>query len=428
MKEQPMLTILVIGSGGREHALVWALSRSPQVERIYAAPGNAGTAVSATNVPIPSDDLAGLVEFARKKQVGLTVVGPEAPLAAGIVDRFQAARLLVFGPTQAAAQLESSKAFAKTFMRDQAIPTADYAIFDDLAAARAYVERQSGPMVVKASGLAAGKGVLMCANRDEALAALQLAMQDRAFGDAGNSVVIEEWLQGPEVSLLAFSDGRAVVPMLPARDHKRAYDNDEGPNTGGMGVYAPPSDVDEALVGEIVRTVLEPAVQGMAERGTPYVGILYAGVMLTASGPQVLEFNCRFGDPETQVILPMLDGDLAEIMLACIEGRLSPVMVRVKPGACAAVVMAAPGYPGSYPKGLPISGLGDVPNDVLVFHAGTALRDGQVVTSGGRVLAVSAVGADLATAVTKAYAGVSRIHFEGAHYRTDIGRGAGEQG
>jgi phosphoribosylamine--glycine ligase len=418
-----MLTVLVIGSGGREHALVWALSRSPQVGEIYAAPGNAGTAVSAINVPIPSDDLAGLVEFAREKQVDLTVVGPEAPLAAGIVDRFQAAGLPVFGPTQAAAQLESSKAFAKTFMREQGIPTADYAIFDDLAAARAYVERQSGPMVVKASGLAAGKGVLMCANRDEALAALQLAMQERAFGSAGDSVVIEEWLQGPELSLLAFSDGRTVVPMLPARDHKRAYDNDAGPNTGGMGVYAPPPDVDETLVAEIMRTVLEPAVRGMAEQGTPYVGVLYAGVMLTASGPQVLEFNCRFGDPETQVILPMLDSDLAEIMLACIEGRLSPEMVRVKPGACAAVVMAAPGYPGSYPKGALISGLDDVPDDVLVFHAGTALRDGQVVTSGGRVLAVSAVGADLETAVTKAYAGVSRIHFDGAHYRTDIGKG-----
>lgn len=423
-----MLTILVIGSGGREHALVWALSRSPQVGQIYAAPGNAGTAVSAHNIPIPSDDVAGLVEFASEKRVDLTVVGPEAPLAAGIVDHFQAAGLTVFGPTRAAAQLESSKAFAKTFMRDQGIPTADYAIFDDFAAARAYVEQQSGPIVVKASGLAAGKGVLMCADRAEALAALQLAMQERAFGDAGNSVVIEKWLEGPELSLLAFSDGRTVVPMLPARDHKRAYDNDEGPNTGGMGVYAPPPDVDEKVIAEIMRTVLEPAVQGMAKRGTPYVGVLYAGIMLTADGPQVLEFNCRFGDPETQVILPMLDSDLVEIMRACIAGRLSPEMVKVKPGACAAVVMAAPGYPGSYPKGLPISGLDEVPDDVLVFHAGTAQREGQTVTSGGRVLAVSAVGVDLATAVASAYTGVSRIHFNGGHYRTDIGRGAATRG
>lgn len=417
-----MLTVLVIGSGGREHALVWALSRSPAVGRIYAAPGNAGTAEFAGNIPIASDNVTGLVDFARERRVDLTVIGPEAPLAVGIVDQFEASGLPVFGPSQAAAQLESSKAFAKRFMRQQGIPTADYAIFDDFDTACAYVERQSEPMVVKASGLAAGKGVLVCADRAEALAALRLAMRDRAFGDAGNSVVIEERLQGPELSLLAFSDGRTVVPMPPARDHKRAYDNDEGPNTGGMGVYAPPPDVDKTTVGEIVRTVLQPAVQGMAERGTPYVGVLYAGIMLTASGPQVLEFNCRFGDPETQVILPLLDCDLVEVMQACIGKRLSPEMVKVRSGACAAVVMAAPGYPSSYPKGMAISGLDDVPNDVLVFHAGTTQRNGRIVSSGGRVLAVSGLGADLATAVNNAYTGVSRIHFEGAHYRTDIGR------
>ena len=416
-----MRTVLVIGSGGREHALVWAISQSPHVGQIYVAPGNAGTAVLANNIPIASDDVTGLVGFASEKQVDLTIVGPEAPLAAGIVDQFQAAGLPIFGPTQAAAQLESSKAFAKTFMRQQGIPTAEYAIFDDFDAARSYVAEQSGPMVVKASGLAAGKGVLMCANQEEALAALRLAMQDRAFGDAGISVVIEEWLQGPEVSLLAFSDGRTVVPMLPARDHKRAYDNDQGPNTGGMGVYAPPPDVDETIIAEIMHAVLVPTVQGMAKRGTPYVGVLYAGIMLTDDGPQVLEFNCRFGDPETQVILPMLDGDIVEIMQACIAGQLSPEMVKVKPGACAAVVMAAPGYPGRYPKGAPISGLDIVPDDMLVFHAGTGQHEGQIVTNGGRVLAVSAVGADLATAVANAYAGVRQIHFDGAHYRSDIG-------
>ncbi|MCP4362317.1 MAG: phosphoribosylamine--glycine ligase [Chloroflexi bacterium] len=415
-------TILVIGSGGREHALVWKLTQSPQVGQIYVAPGNAGTAESATNIPIASDNIPALTDFAKENGVDLTIVGPEAPLAAGIVDHFQMAGLPTFGPTQAAAQLEASKAFAKEFMCQQGIPTADYAIFDDFDTAVTYVEQKTGPMVVKASGLAAGKGVLMCADREEALAALRLTMQNQAFGDAGNAVVIEEWLQGPEVSLLAFSDGRTIIPMLPARDHKRAYDNDEGPNTGGMGVYAPPLDVDEALVAEIMCTVLEPAVQGMAEQGTPYVGVLYAGIMLTAEGPQALEFNCRFGDPETQVILPMLDGDLAEIMQACIEGRLLPEMVKVKPGACATVVMAAPGYPGSYPKGLPISGLDDLLDGAFVFHAGTAQQNGRIVTSGGRVLAVSAVGNDLDTAVAHAYAGINCIHFDGAHYRTDIGK------
>lgn len=417
-----MFTVLVIGSGGREHALVWALSRAPDVGQIYAAPGNAGTAELASNMAISSDNVTELVEFASEKQVDLTVVGPEGPLASGVVDRFQANGLPVFGPSQSAAQLESSKAFAKTFMQEEGIPTAAYAVFDNFDAARSYVERRSGPMVVKASGLAAGKGVLMCANQGEALAALRLTMRDRAFGDAGNSVVIEERLEGPELSVLAFSDGRAVVPLTPARDHKRAYDNDEGPNTGGMGVYAPPPDVDEMLVDQIVRTVLEPAVRGMAERGKPYIGILYAGIMLTARGPQVLEFNCRFGDPEAQVILPLLDCNLMEIMQACVAGRLSTEMVRFKRGACAAVVMAAPGYPGSYPRGMAISGLDKVPEEVIVFHAGTAKEGGQIVTSGGRVLAVSAVGPDLVEAVNKAYAGVGQIHFEGAHYRTDIGR------
>ncbi|MBK6326156.1 MAG: phosphoribosylamine--glycine ligase [Chloroflexi bacterium] len=416
------MKILIVGSGGREHALAWKLAQSPLVEEIFIAPGNAGTGLIGTNVPIAVEDVAGLVAFAREKGIGLTAVGPEIPLALGLVDAFQAAGLTVFGPTQAAAQLETSKAFAKAFMQEVGIPTAVSATFTDYQQAANYLP--DGPVVVKASGLAAGKGVIVCDNRAEAEAALRQIMLDREFGPAGDEVIIEERLSGPEVSLLAFCDGQTAVPLPPARDHKRAYDGDLGPNTGGMGVYAPPPDVDAALVDHIMRTVIQPAVDGMARRGAPYVGVLYAGIMLTAVGPKVLEFNCRFGDPETQALLPLLDGDLAEILLACAAGRLTPEMVRVHSGACATVVMAAPGYPGTYPKGLPITGLEAVPEEVVVFHAGTHHADGQIVTSGGRVLCVSARGADLATAVSRAYAGVAAIHFDGAHYRTDIGREA----
>ncbi|MBK7915224.1 MAG: phosphoribosylamine--glycine ligase [Chloroflexi bacterium] len=416
------MKILIVGSGGREHALAWKLAQSPLVEEIFIAPGNAGTGLIGTNVPIAVEDVAGLVAFAREKGIGLTAVGPEIPLALGLVDAFQAAGLTVFGPAQAAAQLETSKAFAKAFMQEVGIPTAVSATFTNYQQAANYLP--DGPVVVKASGLAAGKGVIVCDNRAEAEAALRQIMLDREFGPAGDEVIIEERLSGPEVSLLAFCDGQTAVPLPPARDHKRAYDGDLGPNTGGMGVYAPPPDVDAALVDHIMRTVIQPAVDGMARRGAPYVGVLYAGIMLTAVGPKVLEFNCRFGDPETQALLPLLDGDLAEILLACAAGRLTPEMVRVHSGACATVVMAAPGYPGTYPKGLPITGLEAVPEEVVVFHAGTHHADGQIVTSGGRVLCVSALGADLATAVSRAYAGVAAIHFDGAHYRTDIGREA----
>ncbi|MBK8985844.1 MAG: phosphoribosylamine--glycine ligase [Chloroflexi bacterium] len=414
------MKVLIVGSGGREHALAWKLAQSPLVGEIFIAPGNAGTAQVGTNVPISVEDVAGLVAFARGKGIGLTAVGPEIPLALGIVDTFKSAGLTVFGPTQAAAQLETSKAFAKAFMQDMGIPTAVSATFTNHHQALANLP--DGPVVVKASGLAAGKGVIVCDTRQEAEAALRQIMLDREFGAAGDEVVIEERLSGPEVSLLAFCDGQTAVPLPPARDHKRAYDGDRGPNTGGMGVYAPPPDVDAALVDELMRAVIQPAVQGMAQQGTPYVGVLYAGVMLTAVGPKVLEFNCRFGDPETQALLPLLQSDLAEIMLACAAGRLTPELVQVHPGACATVVMAAPGYPGRYRKGLPITGLDDAPEGVQVFHAGTKTEGGQIVTDGGRVLCVSARGADLATAVTLAYVRVQTIHFDGAHYRTDIGR------
>jgi phosphoribosylamine---glycine ligase len=430
------LRVLVIGAGGREHALAWALARSAGVAQVYVAPGNAGTnwppaaagqphRAPAASVPVDDSDSAALIQLAQEQRIDLAVVGPEAPLAAGIVDAFQARGLRAFGPSRPAARLEASKVFAKSFMRECGIPTADFAVFDDYEAARDYVE-QRRPLVVKADGLAAGKGVIVCDGPEEADRALRRMLVEREFGAAGTTVLIEERLAGREVSVLAFSDGRTVAPMPPARDHKRIYDGDRGPNTGGMGAYAPVSDLDEAALLEIRRTILQPAIDGMAAQGTPYVGVLYAGLMLTAVGPQALEFNCRFGDPETQVLLPLLETPLDEVLLACIDGRLDQIELRWRRGACATVVLAAPGYPGSYPKGIPISGLEDAaaafaPDQLVVFHAGTAGPAEQPVTSGGRVLAVSGLGEDLEAALARAYAGVQRIHFEAMHYRRDIG-------
>jgi phosphoribosylamine--glycine ligase len=378
-------------------------------------------------VPVSVEELPALVKFARKWGIDLTVVGPEAPLADGLVDTFRAAGLTVFGPGQEAAQLESSKAFAKDFMRRHGIPTGDYAVFEAVEPARAYLDRIAHPVVVKADGLAAGKGVLICDDRAQAQAALDMVMVRRTFGGAGDRVVIEERLAGPEISILAWCDGRTVRPILPARDHKRIFDGDQGPNTGGMGAYAPAPDIEAGFIAEVQRTVLQPTIVGMAAEGRPYVGILYAGLMLTTAGPKVLEFNCRFGDPETQAVLPLLDSDIYEIFMACLEGRLDQSEIRWRPGFCASIVLASPGYPGDYPKGLVMSGLEDVGrlDDVVVFHAGTAEKAGQIVTAGGRVLAVSAVGPDLAMALARAYEGVAQISFEGAQYRRDIGRGYG---
>ncbi|MFL5804382.1 MAG: phosphoribosylamine--glycine ligase [Roseiflexaceae bacterium] len=425
------LRILIIGGGGREHALAWALARSPGVAQIYVAPGNAGTSWPASanrapseSLPVADCDLPGLLRLAQERRIDLTVVGPEAPLAAGLVDAFQERGLRVFGPSRAAARLEASKVFAKVFMREQSIPTADFAVFEDYDTARRYVARQNRPLVIKADGLAAGKGVVVCDGPAEALAALRRMLVEREFGAAGATVLVEERLAGREVSLLAFSDGRMVAPMPPARDHKRVYDGDRGPNTGGMGAYAPAHDLSAAQLDRICRTILQPAIDGMAARGTPYVGVLYAGLMLTKHGPQVLEFNCRFGDPETQVILPLLETSLDEVVLACVAGRLDQVVLRWRPGACATVVLASPGYPGTYPKGLPIVGLDASAFDtdeLKVFHAGTAGPADRPVTSGGRVLAVSGLGADLRVALAHAYAGVERVSFEGMHYRRDIG-------
>ena len=419
--------ILVVGSGGREHALVWALARSPEAGELYVAPGNAGTACDGYhNVAIPSDDTPALIQFARDQHIDLTVVGPEVPLANGIVDQFHAAGLRIFGPSQQAAQLESSKAFAKQFFIDNAIPTAQYARFDAYEPAVEWVRAFQRPVVVKADGLAAGKGVIICDDAGDAEAALRRSMLDGEFGAAGRTVVIEERLSGPELSVLAFCDGRSVLVMPTARDHKRIFDDDAGPNTGGMGAYAPVPGIAAELIDDVRRRVIQPAVDGMAARGTPYIGVLYAGMMLTVDGPKTLEFNCRFGDPETQVILPLLKSDLLEILLACTEGRLAEVAPLVKwhAGACATVVLASGGYPGHYPVGLPVEGisLADKRTGVKVFHAGTTLKGQQTLTSGGRVLAVSALGPDLPTALKNSYAAVADIHFEGMHYRTDIGK------
>jgi phosphoribosylamine--glycine ligase/phosphoribosylformylglycinamidine cyclo-ligase len=416
------MRILVVGGGGREHALAWKLAQSSRVDHVYVAPGNAGTAALGTNVPIQATDVAGLVDFARTERVDLTVVGPEAPLVAGLVDACTAAGVTAFGPTRAAAQLEASKAFAKRFMIEEGIPTAPAATFHIYDAARAYLHQVGAPIVVKASGLAAGKGVFVCTTVDEAEAALEATMVRHEFGSAGDEVLIETCLQGEEVSLLAFCDGHTAVPMIPARDYKRVGDGDNGPNTGGMGGYAPSSYLPPHLIEAITARVLQPTLDGMRRRGTPYVGVLYAGLMLTDAGPRVLEFNCRFGDPETQSLLPLLEGDLVELLLACVHGRLGQAQVRWKPERAVCIVLAAGGYPGAYSPGAPITIDADLP--ALVFHAGTRLVDGRPVTAGGRVLAVTATAPTLGEARDRAYAAVGHICFEGMQYRTDIAAGA----
>ena len=420
-------SVLVIGNGGREHALAWKLAQSPRVAQVLVAPGNGGTAQAGgkiENVAVSADDIAGLIDLARTQAVDLTVVGPEAPLAAGAVDAFSAAGLRCFGPMQAAAQLESSKAFSKAFMLRHGIPTARYAVFTSFDEALAHVAATDYPVVIKASGLAAGKGVLLPESLAEAETALRQIMVERAFGAAGDEVVIEERLAGPEASVLAFCDGHNLAMMPAAQDHKRVFDGDLGPNTGGMGAYAPAPVMTAELLDEVRRTVLQPTIDGMQAEGTPYVGILYAGLMLTTGGIKVLEFNCRFGDPETQAILPLLASDLMDVFDACLDGTLDQVDLRWRAGAAATVVAASQGYPGSYPKGREISGLAEAEAlaDVAIFHAGTALADNdRVLTDGGRVLAITGVGDDLAGALAHAYHGIERISFQGIQYRRDIG-------
>lgn len=427
-------SVLVVGSGGREHALAWALAQSPQVGQVFVAPGNAGTEWNANpdaaglqarapsaNVPIPADDIPALVAFARDQQIDLTVIGPELSLSLGIVDTFERAGLKVFGPAKDAAQLEWSKHFSKAFMRGNGIPTAEYETFTDYDSAARYVRDLGKPVVVKADGLAAGKGVVVCDTAEDAEIALRRCLVDNEFGAAGRRVIVEERLEGQELSALAFCDGENIEMMPFSRDHKRIFDGDEGPNTGGMGAFAPVPGIAYDIIRPI-HDLLRRTVTRLPKRiGTPYVGVLYAGLMLTTDGPKVLEFNCRFGDPETQAILPLLDADLYEILTACVEGRLDEVGTHWRRGACAAVVLSSPGYPGDYPTGLPISGLDAQPENAVVFHAGTARLNGQVVTAGGRVLSVSGIGDDLPEALRRAYAHIEQINFEGKHYRRDIG-------
>ncbi len=418
------MKVLVVGGGGREHALVWKISQSPRVTEIFCAPGNAGIARLARCVDIAADDVDGLLAFALREKIDFTVVGPEAPLTSGAVDAFEKAGLRVFGPTAQAAAIEGSKVLAKDIMAKYNIPTARYASFDNLSLAEEYINKHGAPCVVKADGLAAGKGVIVASTRDEALEAVRLIMSQRAFGAAGDRVVIEECLIGEEVSILAFTDGEAVVPMLPAQDHKQVYDGDKGPNTGGMGAYAPAPVGTPEILSFAMEKILVPMVRAMASEGRPYRGVLYAGLMVTPEGPKVLEFNARFGDPEAQPVLMLLETDLVDIMETIIERRLGSIDINWKRGASVCVVLASGGYPGSYAKGDVISGLDIEMPGLMVFHAGTTLQDGRVVTAGGRVLGVTALGDDIPGAIEKAYTGVKNISFNGMHYRTDIGRKA----
>jgi phosphoribosylamine--glycine ligase len=417
------VNILVVGNGGREHALAWKIAQSPRADRVFVAPGNAGTAEDAENVDIPSDDIARLIRFARDNQVELTVVGPEAPLTAGIVDAFQAAHLRVFGPTKAAAELEGSKVFCKNLLRTADVPTADYHVFGSAGDAAAYLTDRDVPVVVKADGLAAGKGVIVCRNRDEALAAVERIATQKEFGAAGDRLVIEERLQGHEASVLALTDGKTLLTMPACQDHKPAYDGDTGPNTGGMGAYCPTPLVTDAMLEQVEEKVLVPTVHQMKRSRRPFSGVLYAGLMITGQGIKVLEYNVRFGDPECQPLLMRLKSDLVELLEATIDGRLdqvAPPEWDPRPAVC--VVMASEGYPGKYERGLPIRGLDEaakLPN-VKVFHAGTATSDSQVVTNGGRVLDVTALGTSISAAKLQAYSAVKCIRFSGGWCRKDI--------
>ncbi|MFQ5569431.1 MAG: phosphoribosylamine--glycine ligase [Rhodothermales bacterium] len=421
------MRILIIGGGGREHAFARAFSHSASHPELFIAPGNAGTAALGRNVAISPTDVDGLLQFARTESIDLTVVGPELPLVLGLVDRFEANGLRVVGPTAAAARLEGSKSFAKSFMERYGIPTASHRTFpvNQYAEAMTYVEEQGAPIVIKASGLAAGKGAIVCATLEEARTALNLIMQERAFGEAGDEVVVEAFMEGEEASVFALTDGEHYRLLAAAQDHKRIGEGDVGPNTGGMGAYAPAPVINEEMMTRVRREIIEPTLAGMAQEGCPYRGILYAGLMITGEGPKVVEFNCRLGDPEAQIVLPLLESDLVEVFQKLVDGRLNEVTLRSRSGAAACVVLASAGYPGSYEKGFRIEGLDNAAelDDVVVFHAGTKHGEqGEVVTAGGRVLGVTAVGADLAGALGRAYQAVDVIHFEGVQYRRDIGQ------
>jgi phosphoribosylamine---glycine ligase len=423
------MKVLIVGGGGREHALAWRLARSPRVDRIYCAPGNAGIAEVAELVDIGADDIASLVKFASQERIDLTVPGPELTLTLGIVDELERNRQRGFGPNRAAAELEGSKAFAKELMRRYHIPTGFFSSFTDPDEAQRYITEVGTPIVIKADGLAAGKGVVICQTPREASEAINEIMRGKIFGEAGSRVVVEEYLEGEEVSFMAITDGTTVLPLASSQDHKRAFDGDEGPNTGGMGAYSPAAAVTPELHERVMNEIMIPIVRGMAERKIVYRGVLYAGLMITAEGPKVLEFNVRFGDPECQAIVVRLKTDLLDLIEAAVEGTLDQVTVEWDPRAAVCVVLAAQGYPGSYDKGKEIHGIEALRNweNGIVFHAGTAARDGQLITNGGRVLGVTALGSDVAAAVADAYRAVDKIKWDGMHFRRDIGRRALER-
>ena len=415
------MKILVIGSGAREHTLTWKLAQSPKVKEMYAAPGNAGMAKVAQNIDIKAEDPEGLMKFSKDNHIDLTVVGPEQPLANGIVDIFLKNGLTIFGPDQQAAEIESSKVFSAELMEKHGIPCARNAAFNNFEKAKEYLGQQNAPFVIKADGLAAGKGVIITESREEALQALTGIMQGKSFGKAGDRVVIQEHLEGREMSFFVFTDGKTVMPTIPACDYKRIFDGNKGPNTGGMGSYSPPEFYNNVLGDIIMKTIMEPVILAMADEGRPYKGTLYGGLMIINKVPKVIEFNARLGDPETQVVLPRLKTDLLEIILAVVENRLDKIKIEFDNNACVGVVMASGGYPGSYKTGFPISGLDDLDKDIIVFHAGTRLNpEGQILTSGGRVLTVVATGKNLAEARKKVYQNISRINFEECYYRKDI--------
>ncbi len=416
------MKVLIVGGGGREHAIAWKLSESQKVDKIYCTPGNAGIAELAECIEVAPDDFGALLDFVKYEWIDLTIVGPEDPLSKGIVDVFEKEGRRIIGPTKAAAMLESSKIFAKDFMRRYRIPTAEYKVFSTYMHAEDHVRMMGAPIVIKADGLAAGKGVFVASTIDEAIDALRLIMKDRAFGDAGDRVVVEQCLQGEEASFMVFTDGETIVPMVSSQDHKRVFDGDIGLNTGGMGAYSPAPIITPAFEKEIVDTIMRPVIEGMKSEGIKYKGILYAGLMINNNKPSVLEFNCRLGDPETQPVLSRLSTDLLDICLALTDGKLSELDVKWKPEAAVCVVLAAKGYPGTYPKGDVIEGLDEAKKiaDVTVFHAGTTFKNNSVVTNGGRVLGVTALGEDIRAARDKAYEAIKNIHFNGMHYRKDI--------
>ena len=417
------MRVLVVGGGGREHALVWKLRQSPRVEALYCAPGNAGIAADAECVPIAVDDLPGLERFARERRIDLTVVGPELPLTLGLVDRFAAAGLRAFGPTMAAARLEGSKAFTKELCRRYDVPGAAFGAFRDPGAAKDYIHAAGAPVVVKADGLASGKGVFICATVAEASRAVDELMRDRLLGEAGAQVVVEEFLEGEEVSFMALSDGTTVLPLATSQDHKRVHDGDRGPNTGGMGAYSPAPIMGPALHERVMREIIEPVVRALAREGTPYVGVLYAGLMVQGDRAKLLEFNVRFGDPEAQVLLVRLRSDLVDLLERAATGRLAGASIDWDPRAAVCIVLAAEGYPGAVERGRPIAGV-DAVRNALVFHAGTRRSDGTLVTDGGRVLGVTALGDTIAAAVEAAYGAAACVHWPGMHYRRDIGHRA----